>query len=254
MTNLFMDYLQSQGLTLKDPKGEPRIYFDIDKQANVLAHESLVFDYLDKVCRYYFSESFKGTVRASNRFKSTNGQFSHKRPYKGDKRDLSVLEISYSLKLEKNRLENTLKHELIHYYCFIKGLDFKDGQDTFEHGLSYVKATSTRTNGVQALSSLVQSSSEKGRRLYGMDGITLGKPSDLYNNIVKGTYYQGGTVQSIAVRLNGETVGHIVRACHRLGGQWDYSTLDMIVKGKYFKTRKDAIGVVVEQHLAKVGN
>lgn len=55
--------------------------------------------------------------------------------------DLTVL--YYSSLVDKKFIYNILKHELIHYCLFVKGLNYQDGTKIFEHELFKHQATSS---------------------------------------------------------------------------------------------------------------
>lgn len=249
MKNTFTEFLQTQGLELKDYKNAPKLYAFMEGVESTLTHEALAENYLNELCQYYFKKPYKGTVRSTNRYTRANGKFTHRRAYKGYERDLTVLEISYDIKLSTDKLADTLRHELVHYYCFINGLDFKDGEEMFEHGLNYLNASSTRTGGNKDISDLVQSASVKDRRLYGLKGITLGKARTIAEDRYSHTLWQGGDVQSLDVYLQGERIGTIIRAVDRFGGTPEWTTSRLMSKNQFMKTRKGIIQRVVEIHM-----
>lgn len=80
-------------------------------------------------------------IYISNRLKSTFGYFRHKsgKPME--------IQMSYDLLTyhDDETIIDILKHELIHYVCFITGKQYKDGSKDFESELRRQGVHSTRT-------------------------------------------------------------------------------------------------------------
>lgn len=108
--------------------------------------ENQLVSYANKFLQENYQMGMGIPLKINGRLKTVQGRFISRR---GQKFTPLRIELSKDLveKASQEAILDTLRHELIHYALYMKGLPYKDGQSCFENELRKHNTSSTRTTG-----------------------------------------------------------------------------------------------------------
>lgn len=146
--------------------------------------------------------------------------------FRYNKRFMKPVEIKINLASGTNsEIVDTLKHELCHWYCFVSGLNFKDGDKDFEATLNSVGACSTYSRGSDKDKLYQQAVMNNEITRNGYKGTKFNKvtnPLVAFEVMVAGTrfdrrYYKRDLSSGFDTIYNGEYIGSIFKVDN---GSW----------------------------------
>lgn len=116
---------------------------EIAKTKELKMTEQEIVEYTRNFLKEWYNMELDIPVKINGRLSSTLGRFTFNRK---ERRPLEI-EISrkYLIHGKLKDIKSTLRHEATHYYCFVNGLDHRDGSDDFESELRRHNTNSTQT-------------------------------------------------------------------------------------------------------------
>ena len=229
-------------------------------EENIKGLEKLTEEHLEKFAKQFTLDTWgmrlNIPVLTYKRESNRNGFFRY------NKRFMKPVEIKINLAGGNNEeILDTLKHELCHWYCFVSGLNFKDGDKDFESILNSVGACSTYSRGKDKdklyqqaiMTNQITRNGYKGTKFDKLDN-----PLTSFELMSNGTrfdrrYYKRDLSSGFDTTYNGEYIGSIFKVDN---GSW----VAIDSNGKLYpsdtevyayRTRKHVSELLVLEHLEK---
>ena len=200
-------------------------------------------------------------VKFNNRLKSVSGRFRFKRKNFEPVLENRPMDIQLAPQIVKNHDEmvGVLKHELCHWYCFISGLDYGDGDKDFEMELKKAGTFSTYFGyNDKERSSFIQDSTASNKMRNGrltdvkvkkLDTSEMYRLAEQYNHSIVDIHWVSKTSfsSSYAIYYQNELVGYTFNIHSK---QWCTLIPSRKVQSiMHYETRKLAIQEMVFEYL-----